>query len=112
MLLFFFYQPKQARDYSLPHTPFALHVHLVVVVMARNSIRLKSFSETKTFREPRGSGERQILQRRDSETGNGKKRKAKCERERHRKRKGKREMEGERELSSGHHSHSSSSCDR
>jgi hypothetical protein len=86
MLLFFFYQPKQSRDYSLPHTPFTLHVHLLVVVMTRNSIRLKSFGEKKIFREPRGSRERKILQRRDSETANGKKRKAKCERERQRER--------------------------
>jgi len=99
MLLLFFYQPKQAKDYSLPHTPFALHVHLLVVVTARNRIRLKSFSETKIFREPSGSRERKILQRRASETGSGNKRKAKCERKRETEteRERAREMERERE---------------
>jgi hypothetical protein len=105
MLLFFFYHPKQARDYSLPHTPFALHVNLVVVVMARKRIRPKSFSETKIFREPDGSRERKFLQRRASETGSGNKRKAKCERkretetERERAREMERERERERESS-------------
>jgi hypothetical protein len=97
MLLFFFYQPKQARDYSLPHTPFALHVHLVVVIMARNRIRLKSFSETKIFREPSGSRERKILQRRASETGSGNKKIANCERERQRQKEKGRERWRERE---------------
>jgi hypothetical protein len=115
MLLLFFYQPKQARDYSLPHTPFALHVHLVVVVvMARNRIRLKSFSETKIFREPGVSRGRKILQRRASETGSGNERKTKRERETERQKEKGRERwrERERELSPGHHSHRLSSCDR
>ncbi len=101
MLLFFFYHPKQARDYSLPHTPFALHVNLVVVVMARNRIRLKSFSATKIFREPGRSRERKILQRRACETGSGNKREAKCERKRETEteRERAREMERERESS-------------